>query len=47
MSRVVLGKNDLLTPLELRAQNIRVYGGRSTYQNGNLDDSVNHPIYES
>ena len=45
MSRVIHGQNNLLTPFELGAHNIRVYGGRSTYQNGNLDDPVNHPIY--
>ena len=37
MIRVVHAQNDLLTPFELRAHNIRVYGSRSTYQNGSLE----------
>ena len=56
MSRVIHGQNDLLTPFELMAHNIRVYGGRSTYQNSlifsknkikKIEDIVNHPNYES
>ena len=35
--RVIHGQNDLLTPFELKAHNRRVYGGRSTYQNGTLE----------
>ena len=35
--RVIHAQNDLLTPFELMAHNIWVYGGRSTHQNGNLE----------
>ena len=48
MSRVVLGQNNLLTHFELRAQNLGVYGDRSTFQYNSLkkpEYPENNPIH--